>query len=185
LTIIGLGNPGKTYARTRHNLGFRAIDLILKDGSLLHSSKRKLYCAWDIRLDGHVCTLVKSRTFMNESGRAVQSLCTSSATTPDDLLVIYDDANLPLGKLRIRRKGSSGGHKGVQSIIDLLGTQEFARIKLGIGAPGPGQDLVDYVLTGVLPAETGTVEEMLTQSVTAVKRILTDGIESAMTAWNG
>lgn len=183
--IVGLGNPGRSYSRTRHNIGFRVIDLLVKKYEPAESWKRKFFLAWQLAIGDRRFIAAKGRTFMNESGLPVQSLCTSFRATPQDLVIVYDDVNLPLGKIRIRRKGSSGGHKGIKSIIETLGTEEFIRIKLGIGEPESGENLVEYVLSEFRREEIKTVSTMLEQATDAIRCILTEGIDRAMTLYNG
>ena len=146
--VVGLGNPGKAYERTRHNVGFEVVDEMA--GRLGVSFRRgwltKLLQA-KVRLAGEEVLLVKPQTFMNLSGSAVASLVRRRQMEPGDLIVVLDDVELPLGQIRIRKKGGAGGHKGLQSVIQSIGTEEFVRVRLGIGPRPAGEELVEHVLT--------------------------------------
>ncbi|WP_314067821.1 aminoacyl-tRNA hydrolase [uncultured Vagococcus sp.] len=156
--IVGLGNPGSKYMATKHNVGFITIDeLVHREGA----SFNKHQCEADIAelfIGGEKIILAKPVTFMNESGRSVGPLMNYYNIEMADLLVIYDDLDLPIGSLRLRQKGGAGGHNGIKSIIQHLGTKEFNRIRIGIDRPRPGQDVISHVL-GTFPKETH--EDML------------------------
>ena len=143
--ILGLGNPGPRYAQTRHNAGFRAVESISgsRDG---WKKYRSLASICTVEIEDMLVVLVRPLTFMNLSGKAVQPLLRQLHLQPQDLLVIHDDLDLPLGKVRLRPGGGSGGHKGVQSVIEHLGSRNFARLRIGIGRPPEGTNPVDYVL---------------------------------------
>lgn len=145
--IVGLGNPGTKYHETRHNVGFMALDLLASEHRLTFSQD-KIFQA-DIAsafINNEKVYFVKPTTFMNESGKAVHALLSYYGLEPADLLVIYDDLDMQVGKLRFRQKGSAGGHNGIKSIIAHIGTQEFDRIKIGIGRPKQGMSVVHHVL---------------------------------------
>ena len=146
--VVGLGNPGLEYARTRHNAGFLAVDTLAKQANAsLQQMKFRADCG-EAMLGGVRCLLMKPVTYMNNSGEAVAAAAEFYKLKPEQVLVLYDDISLPPGKLRIRRKGSAGGHNGIKSIIALLGSDEFPRIKIGVGAkPNPAYDLADSVLS--------------------------------------
>ncbi len=186
MVILGLGNPGRKYARTRHNAGARVIaELLRRAEAETQKWKSKYFRAWQIEISSRSIIVAKPTTFMNESGKAALAVCTKFNIKPCELLIVYDDINLPLGKLRVRKKGSSGGHKGVQSIIENLHTEDFLRLKLGIGMPADGEDLVEYVLSGFAEEEKIAAEEMIKNGADAIELILKEGIEKAMSRING
>ncbi len=183
--IVGLGNPGVKYKNTRHNLGFRVVDF-------LADKKRKrfkpgkgdyLFCEIDPRKESQLI-LIKPVTYMNLSGEAVVEALDHFGLARDNLLVLCDDVNLPLGKIRIREKGADGGHNGLKSIIYHLNSFEFARLRMGIGnAPGD-MDLEEFVLQEFDEPEQKTVERMIEKACTAVENALTWGIEDSMSRFN-
>ncbi|MGM0214664.1 aminoacyl-tRNA hydrolase [Enterococcus sp. AZ109] len=144
--IVGLGNPGKKYENTKHNVGFMAVDQLAKDQGVIFKKHTFEAEIADFFINGEKVLLVKPLTFMNESGRAVGPLMTYFGVYPEELVVIHDDLDLALGKLRLRQKGSAGGHNGLKSIISHLKSQEFNRIKIGIGRP-TGKTVVNHVLS--------------------------------------
>ena len=185
--IVGLGNPGKAYAGNRHNVGFQCIDrfagehrIPVRERRLRLKPLRAVFGRGEV--EGTPVVLAKPRTFMNLSGKAVAQLVRRFGVAPDDLIVIHDDMDLPPGKLRIRPGGSAGGHKGVASIIDSLGTDGFARVRIGIGRPDG--DEVSYVLGSFTAEEKDTVTEAVGRAAEAVRCILSDGIEAAMNRYN-
>ncbi|HED03678.1 MAG TPA: aminoacyl-tRNA hydrolase [Candidatus Fraserbacteria bacterium] len=179
--VCGLGNPGPRYVFTRHNLGFRALDAYLERyggrARLLKSPEALYY-----RLDGHL--LVKPLTYMNRSGLAVRQFCLAQRCTPQDCLIVYDDYALPLGRLRARAHGSSGGHQGMRSVIEALGTQEIPRLRLGIRGAGPTNDLVEYVLAPFTPKEEELLPDLLARAAEAIELFLHRGIEAVMQEFN-
>ncbi len=181
--IIGLGNPGGKYARTRHNVGFTTVDAIA--GKFGFPSWRRLFKAQvaEGSLAGKRVVLVKPQTFMNLSGEAVRSIMGWYKVTPRDLLVVYDDMDLPLGTIRIREHGSSGGHRGVQSIIEWVKTQEFPRLRIGIARP-QAQGAAGYVLATFSPEERPIVESIIARSTEAVETLVAEGIAVAMNRHN-
>lgn len=183
--IIGLGNPGIKYRKTRHNIGFRLVDILLKNNTILAIKKRKSYVCWETLLENEKTVLVRGKTFMNESGIYVSQVLRDFYLKPEDMFVFCDDVNLPLGKIRIRRSGSSGGHKGLQSVIEQLGTERFPRVRLGVGRENMGFDLVRFVLSSFSRQEEEEVKKMLDSAHSALKIIMTDGLEKAMAQYNG
>lgn len=181
--IVGLGNPGKEYAETRHNVGFMVVDHLA--GDLGISIDKKKYSAHygEGKLGMEKVLLVKPQTFMNLSGQAVWPLAHWYKVSPEDIITIYDDMDLPLGKLRVRSQGSAGGHNGVKSLIASLGTEKFARVKLGIERSAQG-DSIDHVLKPFLPLEKEIVTQAVKNAAEAVKTLVTDGIEKAMNRYN-
>ena len=183
--IVGLGNPGDQYRHTRHNFGFMVIDRLAEQLAVsLKKVKFKALLA-ETKLDGQALILAKPMTFMNDSGRAVGPLLRFFKVPPDHLLIVHDDLDLPLGSLRLRPTGSSGGQRGVASIIATLGTQDFPRLRLGISRP-PGQmDPVAYVLQNFTPAEAELKEMVLNQAADAALTFIREGMQAAMNQYNG
>lgn len=181
---MGLGNPGRNYQKTRHNLGYQVVDLLAEK----HKKKFKggkgeyLYC--QIEVEGKEVYLLKPLTFMNASGQAVYDSLRFFNLTPPELFVICDDVNLPLGILRIREKGSDGGHKGLRSIIYQLGTEEFPRLRMGIGPAPEGVDLEDFVLESFKKEEAENVEDLIQKGSQAVESSIVFGIRESMNRFN-
>jgi len=183
--IVGLGNPGPAYRHTRHNFGFLAIDE-LSDALNIQVKRLKFKAMLgEGRFGDSKVVLVKPMTFMNESGRAVAPLMHFYKLPLSNLLVIHDDLDLPLGTLRLRPSGGTSGQRGMASIITQLGTQEFPRMRLGIGRP-PGQmDPVDYVLKDFLPSEQDLLKIVLQTAVEACQTFITEGLTKTMNKYNG
>jgi len=175
--ILGLGNPGRKYAFTRHNVGFIFVDKFLKKYPPFSVTEKVDYILYSTSVDGIELSLVKPMTFMNESGLVFKSLY---LTNPP--LVVYDDLDLEIGKLRIRPSGSSGGHNGIKSIIQHLGTQNFPRIRIGIGPKK--EDAVDHVLGRFTPTELSIIDKVIDVCIEATIVILKEGIEVAMNRYN-
>lgn len=178
--IVGLGNPGSRYERTRHNAGFLVLDRWRPSRYRRRGDREEAV----IEFDGRAVHLVRPLTFMNLSGLAVVALIADAALDPTDLLVISDDVALPSGRVRLRASGGSGGHRGLRSIEDALGTSEFARLRVGIGAAPPEQDLADYVLEPLEGPAWLEFEAGLRPAVAALDLILRDGVERSMNAIN-
>ena len=184
--IVGLGNPGKEYEWTRHNLGFMLIDKLAGDNRV---EVRLRECQSRVgrgEIEGRAVKLVKPQTYMNLSGEAVACLFARHklAEPGENLIVISDDLALPLGKIRIRAKGSAGGHNGLKSIIGAIGTNEFTRLRIGIQPEHPISDSKRFVLDSFPGATRPAVEEILDRSVEAIRVILRDGVLKAMTLYN-
>ena len=179
--IVGLGNPGLEYAQTRHNAGFMTLDLLAeREHTEIKRMKFKSLCG-DAVIAGKRCLLMKPTTYMNNSGEAVAAAANFYKIPPEHVLVMYDDISLAPGKLRIRRKGSAGGHNGIKSIIALLGTEEFPRIRVGVGAkPTPRYDLADWVLSKFTPEEQAALQPALEQAAEAASLIVQDKMDQAM-----
>lgn len=184
--IVGLGNPTKEYMHTRHNVGFDTIDAIAEKYRISVTEKKHKALIGKGYIEGQKVILAKPQTYMNLSGESVRELIDYyKADETQELIVIYDDISLPPGQLRIRKKGSAGGHNGIKNIIAHLGTQQFSRIRIGVGEKPAGWDLADYVL-GRFPAEEEpTIRTALEQTVKACETILTDSVEAAMNQFNG
>jgi PTH1 family peptidyl-tRNA hydrolase len=184
--IIGLGNPGKDYAGTRHNIGFDLIDTLASAHKIKVDQRIAGIRALVGRgiIAGKSVMLVKPQTFMNLSGDAVAPLMRRDSIDLSDILVVSDDIHLPVGKLRLRSKGSAGGQNGLKSIATTLGTQEWARMRLGVGEPPPGLQ-IEWVLGRFSKSDQKLSDEMLIIAMGAVEVWVTDGIETAMNRFNG
>lgn len=183
--IVGLGNPGRDYAHTPHNLGFAVIERLAEQARIRTRQRQFRAHLWRGRLDGQEVVLAQPQTYMNASGVAVSELLRAERLRLADLIVIADDVALPWGQLRIRERGSAGGHNGLESLIAAVGTTEFVRVRLGI-QPRQGRvgDLADYVLTPLSPEERGPAAEMAAEAAEAVRLILREGSKKAMTRFN-
>jgi PTH1 family peptidyl-tRNA hydrolase len=182
--IVGLGNSGRKYAANRHNVGFRCLDQLAARHHLVLDKRQKKARVAIGDIKGQRVVLAQPQTFMNESGRAAVPLARFYAVEPARMFVVYDDLDLPLGMLRLRPEGGSGGHKGMRSIIEQLGEQRFPRLRIGIGRP-PGQmDPAAYVLQDFSAGEEPLLEETLGRAVAAIETWLDEGIEAAMNCHN-
>lgn len=183
--IVGLGNPGREYDETRHNLGFMLIDRLMERAGGRRFRAESNAKVAEATIAGNRVMLAMPQTFMNLSGGAVRPLLERYGEgDPANLIVVSDEAALPFGMIRIRAKGSAGGQKGLKSIIDRLGTQDFARIRLGIKPDHPVSNLSSFVLLPIPKREREKLEEMLESAADAVEVILTEGIERAMALFN-
>lgn len=182
--IVGLGNPGREYDGTRHNVGFRVVTALARHNGLKLRAGRGDYLSGSGRIAGRAIELALPLTYMNLSGVAIKQVLAASGAEPSGLLVVCDDVNLSLGALRLRRSGSDGGHNGLSSIIAQLGTEEFARLRLGVGQAPDGTDLVDHVLDGFSDGDVPTVDEMVERAEDAVKLLLSRGFDVAMQEHN-
>ncbi len=187
--VLGLGNPGARYEGTRHNVGFRVVETLARrhGGSFRRNDAvTDLALVATTSIHGHEVLLAKPRTFMNRSGRAAAALLRSCDATDAELVVVYDDADLPLGRLRLRAEGSAGGHNGMRSLLEVLGAEGFARVKLGVkGAGREAVDLAEYVLTEFDFDERQTVASVVAAGADAVESIVRDGLPAAMNRFNG
>ncbi|MGQ9521978.1 MAG: aminoacyl-tRNA hydrolase [Anaerolineae bacterium] len=182
--IVGLGNPGVRHAPNRHNVGARCVSRLAAAHGLEFSRRQKNARVARGTIGGCPVVLAIPQTFMNESGRAVAPLARFYQVPTENLLVIYDDLDLPPGTLRIRPNGGDGGHRGMRSVIEHLGTQSFPRLRIGIGRP-PGQmDPADYVLQNFTPDEEAVIEETIARAIAAIQTWLTEGLEKAMSLYN-
>ncbi|MBS4024408.1 MAG: aminoacyl-tRNA hydrolase [Clostridia bacterium] len=182
--IVGLGNPGSRYELTRHNSGFLIVDqLVDKYVSSGFKEKGKVLLA-EAAIGGEKVLLAKPQTFMNLSGQGVIPLAQFYKIAPADILVIYDDLDLEVGKIRLRPQGGSGGHNGIKSIIQLLGTEEFPRLKIGIGRPPANWDTADYVLSRFTSEEWSVITKVIDDGVAAAEAYLKEGIHQAMNKYN-
>ncbi len=182
--LAGLGNPGPDYERTRHNVGWMLLDRIARVGRPLEQREKEWVQLEKLKLGPNAIWLLRPTTYMNGSGRGIEQAARSLQIEPADILVAYDDIDLPLGTIRLRRNGGSGGHNGMKSVIEALGTQGFPRMRLGIRGEGRGPDTADYVLSPFEDAEVDTVDDMLDRAVAAVRMTLRRGIGTAMNHYN-
>ena len=182
--IAGLGNTGKEYENTRHNAGFMVMDALAdKLGADISEKKHKALCGKAV-IGGEKVILMKPQTYMNSSGEALRAAADYFKVDPESVLVIYDDISLAPGQLRVRAKGSAGGHNGIKSIIAHLGTQEFPRVRVGVGEKPPRMDLADYVLGHFSQEEKKIMESAVKEAAEAVIEAVTEGIEHAMNDHN-
>ncbi|MBI5960137.1 MAG: aminoacyl-tRNA hydrolase [Chloroflexi bacterium] len=184
--IVGLGNPGKEYVDTRHNVGFRCADALVKAHGLSYAAKKQSHAKIaDGIIAGKRVLIAKPQTFMNLSGSAVQGLAAFFKIPPSQIIVIFDDLDLPLGTLRIRAKGGAGGHRGLTDILQRLGTQDIPRIRFGIGRPPDRMDPAAFVLQRFGPDETVHIEQTVDRVIKTIETWLTETIEIAMNRYNG
>ncbi|MBI4303466.1 MAG: aminoacyl-tRNA hydrolase [Chloroflexi bacterium] len=189
--IVGLGNPGTGYANNRHNLGFMCVSHFARAHGIQFDKKQGKARFGMGEVDGIKVVVARPQTFMNLSGQAVSPLVRKFDIKPEDLIVIHDDLDLHVGKIRIRLGGSAGGHKGVKSIYVELGSQDFYRIRVGIGRPNRTEDLdendaaiIDYVLSDFTPEERQTINEVIPRVSAAILCLLTEGPTAAMNKYN-
>ena len=182
--IFGLGNPGREYEKTRHNIGFIAMDKFSMDWKIDMTRVRFKSLVGEGKFNGNRIYLVKPLTYMNNSGNSVRSFIRFYKVEPNRILVIHDDLDLPFGSIRLRENGGSAGQRGMQSIISRIGTNEFARLRIGIGRPPGTMDAVDYVLKKFSNNSESDLGLVLDHVVRCVETLLTDGVEKAMTLYN-
>ena len=181
--VIGLGNPGSEYANTRHNIGFRVADALADrlDTSFRHV--KSVMLGWG-KYKNQNLGIAKPLTYMNRSGNAVAGLCREHDLTPDEVLVVVDDLNLPVGTIRLRPGGSSGGHNGLSHVAERLGTTDFPRLRVGIGSDFASGEQVDYVLSPFTAQQEPRVEEAVMDAVAAILTSLRDDLDAAMNQYN-
>ena len=172
IVIVGLGNPGRAYARQRHNLGFMVVDMVADASGARWTEAREKALTARVELEGHGSTLVKPQTYMNLSGRAVAPILKRVNGDPARMIVIHDDIDLVPGRIRMKRGGGDGGHRGVRSIADSLRFRDFVRIRIGVGRPPEGVGAEEYVLTGFRPEERADVDSWLESAVQTLRSIL-------------
>ncbi len=183
--IAGLGNPGREYAGTRHNIGFGVITRISDKYRIpLASKEHKAVCGKGL-IGGEKVILAQPQTFMNLSGECIRSFTDYYKIDPEDIIVAYDDISLEVGQIRVRQKGSAGGHNGIKDIIKHLGTNEFPRVKVGVGGKPEGGDLVRHVLGRFSKGDEKIIGEVLDFAVEAVEAIVSEGVDAAMNSFNG
>lgn len=182
--IVGLGNPDRKYHGTRHNIGFQAIDYLADKYRITVDTKKHRGLTGKGFVEGQKVILVKPQTYMNLSGECLRQIMDFYKLEPEDFIVIYDDINLDVGQLRIRKKGSAGGHNGIKSIISHLGSQDFPRIRIGVGEKPKEYDLVDYVLGHFSKEELKIYDEIMPNVAGAVELMVWDDIDQAMNQYN-
>ena len=182
--IVGLGNPGPEYAHTPHNLGFLTVDKLAREGGI-HVGRPECRSLVGLgRLEGHEVALAKPLSYMNLSGGPVKALLEKYGLGLESLMVVYDELNLPWSSVRIRERGSAGGHNGMKSVIQSLGSQEFLRVRLGIAPAHPAEGGEEYLLRPFRRSQEKEVEELVGRGAEAVRSILAEGAAKAMTRWN-
>lgn len=183
--IVGLGNPGTQYAKTRHNVGFMALDeLASRHGISFNQNKCKAIIGEGV-IGGVKTVLIKPMTFMNLSGESVRAYMDYYKVALEDMIVVYDDLDTEMGKIRLRYQGSAGGHNGIKSIIQHAGTQSFNRVRMGISRPDPGYPIVDYVLTAFPKKESDRLKDMIDHTCDALEFSLQQSFEQTMAKFNG
>jgi PTH1 family peptidyl-tRNA hydrolase len=183
--VAGLGNPGPEYAGHRHNVGFQVIEVLARSHGLTFSRRKELKAhVAEGQIAGRAVLLAKPQTYMNLSGRALGRLQRTYEIPPEQILIVYDDLDLPLGRLRMRPEGGSGGHKGMRSIIDVLGTQAFPRLRVGVDRPPGRMDPAEYVLRPFDEEQQELLDDVLERAVAAIECWLVDGIVAAMDEFN-
>lgn len=184
--IVGLGNPGKDYEKTRHNVGFDTVDALIDEYRIPESGVKFKALYGKGMIGGEKVLVMKPLTYMNLSGEAVRAIVDYfKIDVKEELIVVYDDIDLEPGHVRIRAKGSAGGHNGMKNIIQHLGTQEFARVRVGVGAKPKGWDLADHVLSRFSKEDRVLVEEAIEKSCKAIRCFVEEGIDAAMNQYNG
>lgn len=184
--IAGLGNPGRQYEGTRHNMGFDTMDCLIEKHNVPQSGVKFNAMFGKGIIGGQRVILMKPLSFMNLSGGPVQEMANYFKIDPEtELIVVYDDIDLEPGQIRIRKKGSAGGHNGMKDIIRRLGTENFVRVKIGVGAKPAGWDLADHVLSRFTDIDRKVVDEAIVRAAEAVEMILRDGVDAAMNRYNG
>ena len=182
--IVGLGNPGEKYQRTRHNVGFLAVNVLAERWQLSFGRRKARAEVADGSFRHQRVVLAEPQTFMNDSGESVRGLTRMFNVEPNNLLVIYDEMDLPFGRLRLRDQGSAGGHRGIQSIIDHLGTAQFPRLRIGVGRPPVGREAIGHVLSSFTTSEVAELANILERVAAGVEIFLADGVVPAMNVLN-
>ncbi|MEW6272475.1 MAG: aminoacyl-tRNA hydrolase [Thermodesulfobacteriota bacterium] len=182
--VVGLGNPGARYAATRHNVGFAVVDLVARArGAALERRAHGALCA-EVEIAGHDVLLVEPQRYMNRSGEAVAAFVRETGVAPTDVLVVHDDLDLPLGRIKLKRGGGTAGHRGLESVVEHLEGRDFDRLRVGIGRPAPGVEVVDHVLEPFSAEEGAVLEGRLEAAAAAVEAWCALPIETAMSRVN-
>ena len=182
--IAGLGNPGAEYAQTKHNVGFMLLDTLAKHLEAPEWKTKRDALVTETRIGAEKALLVKPLTYMNDSGRAIGPLLTWYKLRPEDLIVAHDDMDIPVGMIRIRKKGSAGGHNGIKSVLYHVQDENFSRVRIGIGRPPVGWTVIKHVLTPFSPDDRILIDEVIDRLVPAVECIVRDGVDLAMNRFN-
>ncbi len=185
--IVGLGNPEPKYDQTRHNIGFESVDILAQQWQASWQENKRFQglFAEKVIANGNKIYLLKPLTYMNRSGQAIRAVTDWYKLSPESVLLVYDDLDLPVGRLRMRLSGSAGGHNGVKSTIAHLGTQDFPRLRIGIKKSHPTKDTISHVLGKFTPTEKEVIAKVLSVSVEAIEVSLREGVEKAMSLYNG
>lgn len=183
--IVGLGNPGKQYEDTRHNVGFNVIDILAEEYGISVTKMKHKALIGEGRVGNEKVVLVKPVTYMNLSGESLAEIYNFYKVDTSNIVVIYDDIDLDVGKIRIRKKGSGGTHNGMRSIVKCLGTTDFPRVRVGVSKPEPGRDLANFVLSKFASDEMVDLKEGLKKSALAIDSIIREDIDLAMNKYNG
>ncbi len=182
--IAGLGNPGSEYEKTKHNVGFMFVDALAEKLGVTDWKDKFDAKIGETRIGVEKVLLVKPQTYMNESGQAIGPLMNFYKLDAEDLIVVHDDMDIPAGTIRIRKKGSAGGHNGIKSVLAHVGDEHFARVRIGIGRPLPGWTVVNHVLAPFVPEDVTKIEEAIQYLLPAVECIVTDDVDKAMNQYN-
>ncbi|HCF56689.1 MAG TPA: aminoacyl-tRNA hydrolase [Myxococcales bacterium] len=182
--IVGLGNPGRRYGAPRHNVGFRIVDALASEARIGFSVNKFDAAYGQGTLEGQKIALLKPQTFMNLSGSSVAPAAQFYKVEPEDLIVVHDELDLPFGRLQLKRGGGTGGHRGLNSIVERLGSSDFIRVRVGIGKPDSKERVVGHVLSGFGKDEASALEEVAKRAVDAVRTLLREGAPKAMTEFN-
>ncbi len=183
--IVGLGNPGKQYENTRHNVGFNVIDMLAKEYDISVTKMKHKALIGEGRIGTNKVVLVKPVTYMNLSGESLVEIYNFYKVETSNIIVIYDDIDLEVGKIRIRKKGSGGTHNGMRSIVKCLGTTDFPRVRVGVSKPEPGRDLASFVLSRFSKDEEANLQEGLEKSMKSIDCIVREDIDLSMNKFNG
>lgn len=184
LAVVGLGNPGAEYADTRHNAGFWCVDALARKRSIRLERRHRSAIIGEGAIAGRPVALVKPRTYVNRSGAAIRYLQARYALPSDRLLIVCDDINLPPGKLRLRAKGSAGGHNGLKSVIETAGSQAFPRLRIGVGRPTDGAGQIEHVIGAMPPDEREILDAAVERAADAIECLLAEGIQETMSRFN-
>ena len=182
--VVGMGNPGPKYAKSRHNAGFWFIDTLAQKHGISMGRGHRTTRLGEGEIEGHRVVLSKPRTFVNGTGQAVTYLLARYRIKPDNLLIVYDEIALTPGTVRLRPQGGAAGHNGMKSVIEALGSQEFVRLRIGVGRPYPGSDQIGYVLGKPSAEDREKIDDAVDRAVESVSSLLTDGIDTTMNRFN-
>lgn len=184
MLIVGLGNPKNQYSETRHNVGFKVIDILRKKHKVLELFRKRYFNGWKIEIEGKKILILKPKTYMNESGKAVKIALDFFGEKIENLVIIHDDLDIEIGKIKIIRNKRPAGHKGVISVIENIGRNDFIRVRIGIGKKEINTSYVDYVLSPFLPEEKEIINKAIEKAVNAIEEILRSNLEKAMSLYN-
>ncbi|MCM8803770.1 MAG: aminoacyl-tRNA hydrolase [Candidatus Omnitrophica bacterium] len=184
MIFVGLGNPGEKYSETRHNIGFKVVEKLIESSKIVDIFKKKFFYAWKVEIENKEIIIVKPKTYMNESGKAVKVALDFFNEKIEDLFLIHDELDIEIGKIKIIKDKGPGGHKGVISVIENLKNKDFVRIRIGIRGEKIELSYIDYVLSPFLPEEKEIIEKVKEKTVNAIKEILRSNLEKAMSLYN-